>query len=530
MLYDPENMAKTVFSGANGITILLGNTIFLTIATFVFLAISVMFVIRYLAFILLLIMSPIAFVSMAVPGLTYLKDQYVKTLISQALFAPVFMLLTWVMLTLAGDSGFLSSANVANKSWWEILTNNTKGTLVISTIVDYILIIGLLLQTLIISKSVATKAGFVTKDMVNKGTGFLGGVMFGGAAYAGRQFVGSRAAKMAKDEDLQKRADQGDLGARMRLGAAKYVAKSSFDVRRSFVGEKAASNMGIDMGKGMPFAPDAGKGGYAGVSAEDKKGREGKLDEITKRYKDKDDWGKLAEVFRERSDDDQKYMYKSLSAKERIGLEMAMPGGINAPATIALRKTLKTKDEQEKTEEEVVKHYAKDKDWAGLSTYLLSKGSPSDQVFIYDKLSARDRVAFDTVLANPTLTGTLRAGLSIEENEKTSKAEREFIKTKREQDKLDDLHKLATDPAYAATLTPAQIDNMVRKITPAQAKKLSEESLANPLIIPRLTERHLKELEKDALLDSTQIATMKTHATPAQLAWMNDPVRASNWI
>lgn len=517
-----ETWAATALSGAQGPLVFAGNTVFMLIATFVFLAVAVMFIIRYLSFIILLIMSPIAFVAMAIPGLNDLKEKYVKTLTSQALFAPVFMLLTWVMLTLAGDSGFLKST--VGGTLGDALTRPDGST--ISLIVEYTLIIGLLIQTLVLSKSVATKAGFVTKDMVNKGTSFLGGAMFGGAAWAGRQTIGRRAASMAKDEDLQKRADQGDLGARMKLGAAKYVSKSSFDARRSFLGEKAASNMGIDMGKGMPFAPDAGKGGFAGVKADKKKETETKLDEITKRYKDKDDWNKLAEVFKERSDDDQKYIYKSLSAKERVGLDMAM-GGPNA--NTKFRDKL-NKEEKDKTEEETIKYYTKDKKWSELSTYLQSKGTTAEQIFIYDKLSARDRVAFDMALGNPVLTGTLRSGLSIEENEKTSKAEREFIKAKREQDKLDDLHKVATDPQYAASLTPAQIDNMVNKISPAQAKKLSEESLTDPLIVPRLTVRHLTEIGKDGLLDSAQIATMKTYATPAQLAWMNDPVRASNWI
>lgn len=231
-LFNLKGALSTVLSGANGITVLIGNTIFLLVGTFVFLAISVMFVIRYLSFILLLIMSPIAFVSTAVPGLTWMKEKYVKTLTSQALFAPVFMLLTWVMLTLAGDSNFLSSSNQLDRSWWEVLTlkNNTNYD-VISTVVDYVLIIGLLLYTLIFSKEVATKSGFVTNNVINKGQSYLGGVIFGGASVLGRSTLGRYGQKLAEDDDLKKRAASGDRVARFKLLAGNKLATSSFDVR-----------------------------------------------------------------------------------------------------------------------------------------------------------------------------------------------------------------------------------------------------------------------------------------------------------
>lgn len=514
MLYAPENIAKTVFSGANGITILVGNTVFLTIAAFVFLAISVMFVIRYLAFIFLLIMSPIAFVSMAVPGLTYLKDQYVKTLISQALFAPVFMLLTWVMLTLAGDSGFLSATNVANTSWWEVLTNNTKGgSQVISTIVDYILIIGLLIQTLIISKTVATKAGFVTKDMVNKGTSFLGGAMFGGAAWAGRQTIGRGAAAIAKNEDLQREADKGNLFAKAGIWASKKTAQGTFDARRSFLGEKAASNLGIDMGKGMPFAPDAGKGGFAGVKADKKKETETKLDEITKRYKDKDDWNKLAEVFKERSDDDQKYIYKSLSAKERVGLDMAM-GGPNV--NTKFRDKL-NKEEKDKTEEETIKYYTKDKKWNDLVTYFNTKTDNADKQFIYKTLSDRDRVAFEKVLSpNVTIKSILDASLTQEQLEKTKEVAKKVERQERDEQHIRDIEDLATGPqpvgaAAIAAAYDALLSGTGRNVfSPKNARNLSDAALTNPEVVMRLKAKHLEDIQKnnDDIADDT-IRTIK---------------------
>lgn len=256
-LFSVKGVIGTALDGANGITILIGNTIFLLIGTFVFLAISIMFVIRYLSFIILLIMSPMAFVSMAIPGLNDLKEKYVKTLTSQALFAPVFMLLTWVMLTLAGDSGFLSSISTADRSWWQVITNTGRSSSdTISTIVDYILLIGLLLQTLILSKSVSTKAGFVTKDMVNKGTGWLGGAVFGGTARAGTQTLGRIGRAVADSDTLREQVKEGGVRgwiAKKTLQTGKWTADASFDARNSSTLGDQLSKAGA--GKGL-------KGGY----------------------------------------------------------------------------------------------------------------------------------------------------------------------------------------------------------------------------------------------------------------------------
>lgn len=256
-----ETWASTALSGAQGPLVFAGNTVFMLIATFVFLAVAIMFIIRYLSFIILLIMSPIAFVAMAIPGLNDLKEKYVKTLTSQALFAPVFMLLTWVMLTLAGDSGFLKST--VGGTLGDALTRPDGST--ISLIVEYTLIIGLLIQTLVLSKSVATKGGMVTSKYIDKGTAFLGGTMFGGAAALGRNTIGAKANEWAGDKDLRAKAASGDKFAQLKLKTYSGVASSSFDARKGMIGENAQKQLGVDFGKGALFnAKNTGEKGYAG--------------------------------------------------------------------------------------------------------------------------------------------------------------------------------------------------------------------------------------------------------------------------
>lgn len=507
-MYDLKTLGNIILNGPRGIIIFTGNTIFLLIAMFVFLAIAVMFIIRYLSFILLLIMSPVFFVSMAIPGLDGLKKKYSETLMSQALFAPVFMLLTWVLLTLAGDNGFLTSS--VTTSFGDAVANPSKDT--ISLIVDYLLIIGLLIQSLVLSKNIATKGGYVTSKYIDKGTAFLGGTMFGGAAALGRNVIGSRAAAMAEDKGLQERADRGEKWAKFQLGAAKYGAKSSFDVRRSAIGEDASSRLGIDLGSGVPFNSKAGVGGYAGKKADKKKEFEGKLDEITKRYRDKNDWTKLAGVLRERSEGEQEYMYKSMSAKERVGLDMALAN----PIMTDRMKSKLSVDEKEKTEEETVKYYAKDKKWTDLVSYFNAKTgttADADKQFIYKTLSPRDRVAFEKILApSATLKTLLNAGITQEELEKTKEVAKKVERQERDEKHIDDIEALVagiptTNPSTGA---PYTYDELLlgtgrNVFSPKNAQNLSDAALMEPEVIMRLKAKHLEDIQKNNIdiADST---------------------------
>ena len=540
-LFDSSGFEKafttSIDQGGKLATVYIGSIIFMLITIFVFLAVSVLFIIRFVAFVILLIMSPLAFLALAIPGLEPMKDKYWNTLWSQALFGPLYMFYSWIILRLMGPGGITGSST---KSLAEALAAPTVDS--VSVIINFVILIALLLMSIIEAKKQATKGGFITNNMLSKGQAYMGAAVFGSAGWAGRATLGRYAAKVADDKELQKKADMGDRGARLKLAAAQLGAKSSFDARNTKVFDKVTGNIGDlgaigSFGKGMPWNNKIGDGGYKGAKANEKKKFEDALDEITKRYKDKNDWAKLADVFNKKEQKEKEYMYKSLSAKERVGLDMALmtttlasgQSVIQHQSTMDTFKSKLSQEEKEKTEQEIVRYYQKDKKWAELGVYLNSKTSTADQVLLYETLSARDRVAFDAVLANPTLTTTLRDGLAIEEKEKTIKAEKELSKGKKDQDRIDEIHKIATDPVYVTTLTPAQIDSIIKKLPPSQARKLTDESRKNPLIIPRLSVRHLTDLMKDGDLTPDQIREIRANATPTQLTWMNDPSRIADW-
>ncbi|MDB5254117.1 MAG: seg, partial [Parcubacteria group bacterium] len=66
------------------------------VATFIFLSIAVMFIIRYVILILVLILSPIAVLAHILPQMDKLAKQWKDALFGQAFFAPAYMIMTWI--------------------------------------------------------------------------------------------------------------------------------------------------------------------------------------------------------------------------------------------------------------------------------------------------------------------------------------------------------------------------------------------------------------------------------------------------
>lgn len=324
-LFATDNIADSIAAaGANPgpyITTMVGGSLFMLVATFVFLAIGVLFLIRYLVFILLLVISPIGYMASVIPGLKSTADKYWHTLLGQAYFAPLFMIMSWITLTLT--NGLLNTT----------INSNIQGPVLpgmpspqvslgaafaspsassIGIIVNFCLIIGMLILTIIVSKTQATKGGIVTNDMINKGTGLLGGAMFGGAAKFARGTIGARANTMANDDNLKERA-KNSWFAKQQLNASKYVAGSSLDIRRSAVGEAIQKQTGTDFGKGSLFNEKAGKGGYAQTI----KDKEKKEEDYAKSLKPSDAATEEAKKLRDATFKDPEFIAKEATEKTK---------------------------------------------------------------------------------------------------------------------------------------------------------------------------------------------------------------------
>ncbi len=254
-LYSSATFSSVAGAAQAGITSFVGQilgSVLFVITAFVFFAVALLFIIRYITLLVLLMLSPIAFMGMALPAIKTYSNQWWDSLRGQLIFPPVFMLMTWVVLTLI--------SSMFEPSDGESVGMGTEGLL--SLMFNFAIIIGLAIFTLITAKKTASEGSSMIGQaggMLNK---FAGGALIGSGAAVMRRTVGARAQRDSENEELKKRAASGDKKAQARLATSRKLAGATFDMRSSFVGQKISKATGVDLGKGTIFNEKAGTGGY----------------------------------------------------------------------------------------------------------------------------------------------------------------------------------------------------------------------------------------------------------------------------
>lgn len=240
----------TNWAGTNLLIIGIMGTIFCLIAAFVFVAVSLLFITRFILLLILLALSPIVFLAMVLPGSKKYSKQWIDALIGQATFAPVYFLMTWVILALMKGimhpSGSLLGA-----------VQNPGELSSVGLIVNFLIVVGFLIASIIVSKQLSDKTGYGFNKITGWAMGAAGGATFGMAGRLGRNTVGRMADARANNQDLKDRASEKGMrgmAARMQLATARKAAGSSFDYRAGNIG-------GVITGK-MDAGKTGGKGGF----------------------------------------------------------------------------------------------------------------------------------------------------------------------------------------------------------------------------------------------------------------------------
>ncbi len=253
------------------------GSIFLLIAGFIFFAAGVLLAIRFAMLILLMVLSPLAFIFMVIPYTQKYAGEWWGKLFSNAFFAPAYLLLTWISLKIIEDKNFFSVEK--SDSSGNFAAAFTHGGDSLAIVFNFMVVSVFMVASLV----VANKMGAYGADGMMKmgqnlrkwGQGMLGagaGAMtFGVAGWAGRKLAGGWGAKAADSAELQRRAAAGDRGAKTKLAMANFLARSSFDVRASTIG--GALTGGV-LGKA------GGKGGFE----QNQKDKDKRLKEQAKAY------------------------------------------------------------------------------------------------------------------------------------------------------------------------------------------------------------------------------------------------------
>ncbi|OHB10490.1 MAG: hypothetical protein A3H60_01710 [Candidatus Zambryskibacteria bacterium RIFCSPLOWO2_02_FULL_44_12b] len=262
-LWDVSDIA---FQGKTLIIVGIMGTIVSLIVAFVFFAISIMFVIRFVVLIFTLILSPLAFMGFILPQLEKQKNQWWEALSGQAFFAPIYFMLTWVVIK-------ISSGLIVNQSGTMVevftgtlganggVTQPSLGSMGI--LVNFIIMIVLIIASLLIAKEWANKAGPSASAATKWAMGAAGGASFGLAGRAGRYTVGA-AAEMAKESKIYKRLEAASPNsrlARLTLAATDKTSRASFDARGGRLGGVLAG-AGIEGGKAQEGGFEADRKAY----------------------------------------------------------------------------------------------------------------------------------------------------------------------------------------------------------------------------------------------------------------------------
>lgn len=204
-----------------------------------FLKIGILFVGRVISLMVAMIFSPMAFISMIVPGMKSWKNigwtNWSSELIKTAFLAPIFLFFLYLIIL------FLDLKTLA------ISDTASAGANLLYVLLPFAIVYTLLMKAEKLAIDLSGEIGQQSMSAMNKVGGFAVGAATGGAALAMRGTVGAYAARQAANPELQAAAAAGDKSAQRKLALANYGAASSFDFRKTKAGAAFGKNTGWDM-------------------------------------------------------------------------------------------------------------------------------------------------------------------------------------------------------------------------------------------------------------------------------------------
>lgn len=249
-----------------------GVAILVSIVMMLLLTASIMLLVRAVTLVVLLVTSPIGFVGFAIPQLEGQAKKWWESLISNAFFAPIFLLLLFVGLKVM--EGLRQALSGANQQTLLAALSNPNVTLG-SILIIFALIVGFFIAALMFAKSSgAAGAAFATSfaqktvlggwsrvgnTAAGAGRGIGGGITRLGGIGA-RKLVGGGATKFARNYDATMGAWRKEKSARGMLARgwrliggdeatenmvhsaqnAKFGTKRSFNQQQKFVKDRTA--------------------------------------------------------------------------------------------------------------------------------------------------------------------------------------------------------------------------------------------------------------------------------------------------
>jgi hypothetical protein len=231
-IFDPN--APTQISDKNGLfaylIVALGLTLFAAVAAFVFLAAVIMFITRAVVLAFLMATSPIGFAGMAVPPLHELASRWWSEILKQSFFAPIYILLILISIKfMEGVTVALNAVSGGGNISSLAAAFSQTGASNVSMIINFLLIIGFMMGSVIIAKQMGALGA-------DRATGMAGAAVFGGMARITNFGVGGTARLFRYG--VQQTAGRSNNQLVRSLGSStssflKGVEKSNTDLRKT---------------------------------------------------------------------------------------------------------------------------------------------------------------------------------------------------------------------------------------------------------------------------------------------------------
>jgi len=262
-----SDKAAEILKAGNSWVIGFMGVILFMVTAFVMFSLAFVLIARFVALIFLLVVAPIGFAGLAIPGLAARAKQWWTTLLEQTITAPILLLMLYIALAVITDAQFLTGFCLPGESTitGAVNTNTTCTVNAIgwvsgnfqgfaSFILSFLVAIGLLLAVIVYAKRWSAFGADMATKFASRASGatLVAAGLAKGTRYVGRNTLG--------------RAGNTRIGKALGMGG---LANATFDFRNSKLAKTAQTRTGLDLGTG-------GKGGYKTYATEATKKRRDK--------------------------------------------------------------------------------------------------------------------------------------------------------------------------------------------------------------------------------------------------------------
>ena len=210
---------------------------------------AILFILRVVILMFILILSPIAFVALALPGTNQYWKDWLHKLMGNAFVAPVYLLLIAIVIAIIDSKSLvISSDPLASTRISQPATGD------FGIILTYILVLGLIQGSLIISKRMAGDIANLAVKWTGKVTGMAvaGGIGFNSMIFR-TGFRGFGQAMNKLNREVTKESSAVKRAAKATGTFSAKMATLSMDPRSTRLGKAAVSELksatGVDVGK-----------------------------------------------------------------------------------------------------------------------------------------------------------------------------------------------------------------------------------------------------------------------------------------